>query len=784
MLCKPKPYYDEQKNVAIGYRNPLYLTRAKQVHPALYNGHEIIKTHHDPTIVHDSEDTLEIAETTKKQINEKLKDPECVKKKDLIKMKAEALKEQTTASRPIKALTVKYDEIEQKNLLITNDNLIADCLSKEVFYTATNYELIVSRFTEMHDAHTVVQAHCLELEAELFKLRDKTTALLTKNENLKVQIKDKMKCVTMDSVKPKVLALLESLETLREIVEEAKVKIPLDRSLASACLYTKQSHELKNSCYVRDTYGVELIKGSCGSNLYTFSVEDMMKFSLICLLSKASKNKSWLRHCRLNHLKFGTINDLARKDLVRDLPGLKFEKDHLYSACQLGKSKKHTHTPKTENANMKVLNTLHIDLCGPMRVQTVNGKKYILVIVDDYSRFTWVKFLRSKDDTLEFVINFLKQIQVGLNKTAEAVATAFFGALCYPTNDSEDLIKLQPTSDIRIFLSEPMAPVQLSSGPAPSFLMPGQISSGLVPNSVPVAPYVPPTNKELEILFQPMFNKYLEPPRVERPISPTPAVLVLVNSASTPSFTTIDQDAPSLSHSPSSSALQSPSSHQGVAAGSTILEDNPFAPVDNNPLVNVFTPEPSSEASSSGDVYSTESTHVSQPHHHLRKWSKDHPLDNVIGNPSRPVSTRKQLATDALWCLYNSVLSKVEPKNFKSVITEDCWFQAMQDEIHEFDRLQVWELVPRPDCVMIIALKWIYKVKLDEYGDVLKNKARLVAKGYHQEEGIDFKESFASVACIEAIRIFTTNVASKNITIYQMDVKTAFLNGELKEEVY
>ncbi|GJU31848.1 retrovirus-related pol polyprotein from transposon TNT 1-94 [Tanacetum coccineum] len=108
----------------------------------------------------------------------------------------------------------------------------------------------------------------------------------------------------------------------------------------------------------------------------------------------------------------------------------------------------------------------------------------------------------------------------------------------------------------------------------------------------------------------------------------------------------------------------------------------------------------------------------------------------------------------------------------------------MQDEVHEFDRLQVWELVLRPKCVMIIALKWIYKVKLDEYGDVLKNKARLVAKGYRQEEGIDFEESFAPVARIEAIRIFIANAASKNMTIYQMDVKTAFLNGELKEEVY
>ncbi|GJU48395.1 retrovirus-related pol polyprotein from transposon TNT 1-94, partial [Tanacetum coccineum] len=247
----------------------------------------------------------------------------------------------------------------------------------------------------------------------------------------------------------------------------------------------------------------------------------------------------------------GNDYDLARKDLVRGLPRLKFEKDHLCSACQLGKSKKHTHKPKTENTNLEVLNTLHMDLCGPMRVQTINGKKYILVIVDDYSRFTWVKFLRSKDETPEVVIKFLKQIQVGLNKTvrnirtdngtefvnkdltdyyervsifhqktvprtpqqndvverrnrtlveaartmlifskalmflwAEAVATAcytqnrslihtrhcktpyelvhdkkpdltffrVFGALCYPTNDSEDLGKLQPTADIGIFI--------------------------------------------------------------------------------------------------------------------------------------------------------------------------------------------------------------------------------------------------------------------------------------------------------------------------------------------
>ncbi|GJR19082.1 retrovirus-related pol polyprotein from transposon TNT 1-94 [Tanacetum coccineum] len=192
----------------------------------------------------------------------------------------------------------------------------------------------------------------------------------------------------------------------------------------------------------------------------------------------------------------------------------------------------------------------------------------------------------------------------------------------------------------------------------------------------------------------------------------------------------------------------------------------------------------SSAQSSSGNVNSAEPNQVNYPPDHLRRWTKDHPLDNIVGNPSRPVSTRKQLASDALWCCFHTELSKVEPKNFKMAVIEDCWFQAMQDEIHEFDRLEVWELVPRPIYVMVIALKWIYKVKLDEYGDVLKNKARLVAKGYRQEEGIDFEESFAPVARIEAIRIFIANAATKNMIIYQMDVKTAFLNGDLQEEVF
>ncbi|GJT62138.1 retrovirus-related pol polyprotein from transposon TNT 1-94 [Tanacetum coccineum] len=133
---------------------------------------------------------------------------------------------------------------------------------------------------------------------------------------------------------------------------------------------------------------------------------------------------------------------------------------------------------------------------------------------------------------------------------------------------------------------------------------------------------------------------------------------------------------------------------------------------------------------------------------------------------------------------FDAFITSVEPKNFKQAMTEASWTDAMQEGIHEFERLQVWELVSCQEKVMLIKLKWIYKFKTDKFGGVLKNKARIVAQGFRQEEGINFEESFALVERIEAIRIFVANASNKNMPIFQMDVKTAFLNGELKEEVY
>nr|GEX08730.1 hypothetical protein [Tanacetum cinerariifolium] len=400
------------------------------------------------------------------------------------------------------------------------------------------------------------------------------------------------------------------------------------------------------------------------NNLYTLSLQDMMVSSLICLLSKASKTKSWLWHRRLSHLNFGAINHLARQGLVRGLPKLKFEKDHLCSACAMVKSKKKSHKPKSEDTNQEKLYLLHMDLCGPMRVESVNGKKYILVI-DDYSRFTWVKCLRSKDEAPDFIIKFLKMIQVRLKVPQNGVVE----------RHNRTLIEAART------IVDPQASEFIAL----------------------IADVIPPIQAE---------------------------------STGLPFSTTVNQDAPSPSKSQTTPETQSYVIPQDVEED---IHDIEVAHIGNDLLFGVPIPEVTFAQSSSTISPHTIVQSDHQIPQHNSKWTKDHPLDNII---------------------------------------------AMQEELNEFERLEVWELVPRPDKVMVITLKWIYKVKLDELGGILKNKARLVARGYRQEEGIEFEESIAPVSRLKAIQIFLAYVAHKNMVVYQMDVKTVFLNGNLREEVY
>ncbi|GJS70730.1 retrovirus-related pol polyprotein from transposon TNT 1-94 [Tanacetum coccineum] len=234
-----------------------------------------------------------------------------------------------------------------------------------------------------------------------------------------------------------------------------------------------------------------------------------------------------------------------------------------------------------------------------------------------------------------------------------------------------------------------------------------------------------------------MFDEYLNPPSCVDAQVPAVIALEPAVSTGTPSSTTIDQDAPSINTSQTNHKTPSPFIPLGVEEANHDIE---VSHMDNNPYVDFSIPKPSSKESSSQD--------------------------------------------EALLCYFDAFLSFFEPKSYKEALIESCWIKAMQEELNEFERLKVWELVPRQDRVMIITLKWIYIVKLDELRGVLKNKACLVARGYRQEEGIDFEESFALVARLEATRIFIAFAAYMNMIVYQMDVKTAFLNDILREEVY
>ncbi|GJT21410.1 retrovirus-related pol polyprotein from transposon TNT 1-94 [Tanacetum coccineum] len=427
----------------------------------------------------------------------------------------------------------------------------------------------------------------------------------------------------------------------------------------------------KHTYFVRNLKGVDLLTGSRETNLYTLSIGDMMKSSPICLLSKASKTKSWLWHRCLSHLNFGTINQLAKQGLVRGLPKLKFEKDHLCSTCSLGKSKKQSHKPKFEDTNQEKLYLLHMELCGPMCVESINGKKYILIIgiefvnqtLRSYYKDVGISYETSRTPQQNGVVERQNQTLVEAARTmliyanaplflwAEAVATTcytqnyslirlyhgkkpyellhdrkpnlsyllVFGALCYPTNDSEDLGKLKAKADVDFDELTTMASKQSSLGPVLNEMTPGTLSSGLVPQPPSSIPFVPPIRNDWDTLLQPLFDEYFHPsPCVDHPV-PEVAAHVPAVSTGTPSSISVDQDVPS-------------------------------------------------------------------------------------------------------------------PK-----------------ELNEFELLKVWELVSRPDHVMIITLKWIYKVKLDELG---------------------------------AICIFLAFAAHMNMVVYQMDAKTAFLNGILRVEKF
>nr|GEW22572.1 hypothetical protein [Tanacetum cinerariifolium] len=607
----------------------------------------------------------------------------------------------------------------------------------------------------------------------------------------------------------------------------------------------------RNTCFIRDLDGVNLLKGNRFTNLYTINIYDMASASPICLMAHATLTKSWLWHQRLSHLNFNTINDLAKNDLVSDLPKFKYAKEHLCPCCEQGKSKRASHPPKPVPNSKQQLYLLHMDLCGPItKDETPEVIQNFLKNI--YVRLQAPVIIVRTDNETEFKSHALKEyfdsvgithetsaaktpqqngVVVRRNRTlveaartmlifshaplflwADAIATVcytqnrsiihrhfnktpyeliqgrkpdisyfyVFGAFCYPKNDRKDIGKLGAKGNIDFFIGysansvayrvynrrkkkimETMN-VTFDELSAMTFeqnrsilglqsLTSGQISSELeltyAPSTISLQR---PSERNLDILFEPLHNAYLggRPSEAPRTIPPAP---VIQNLEAPTTSMSIQDSAPaptnSLNTPVSSHAVDAPS--QQHAQHQRNLTPSPTASATDNVLNVVFEGDlfvnpfaiPSTESVVSSTHYVDPSNMHTfyQPYPHDYQWTKDHPLKQVIRKPSRPVLTRNQLKINGDMCIYSLTVSIMKPKSIKEALTDPAWIESMQEELHQFIRL---------------------------------------------DEGIDFEESFAPVARMEAIRIFLAYAAHKGFTVYQMDVKTAFLHGSLKEDVY
>nr|GEX47469.1 retrovirus-related Pol polyprotein from transposon TNT 1-94 [Tanacetum cinerariifolium] len=403
--------------------------------------------------------------------------------------------------------------------------------------------------------------------------------------------------------------------------------------------------------FILNLDGVDLLTGSRGNNLYTLSLQDMMASSPICLLSKASKTKSCLWHRRLSHMNFGAINHLARQGLVRGLPKVNLKKTTSVRHVQWVKERRNHTNPNLKTPIRKKLYLLHMDLYGPMRIESVNGKKYILVIVDDYSRLSWVKFLRSKDEAQDFIIKFLKMIQVRLKVPVRLIQT---------DNGTKFV-----NQTLREYYKEVGISHETSVARSPQ------------QNSV-----IERHNRTLIEAARTIVDT--QAAEVFAPIADV-IPLVQADLIGSPFSTTVDQDEPSPSKSHTTAETQSSVIPQEVDEDNLDIE---VAHMGNDPLFGVPIPEVTSAQSSSTVSPQTIMQPDHQILHHTSKWTKEHPRNNIIGQLSRLVSTRLQLHEQALFCYYDAILSSVEPKTYKDALTQSCWIKAMQEELNEFERLE------------------------------------------------------------------------------------------------
>ncbi|KAI3697266.1 hypothetical protein L6452_30160 [Arctium lappa] len=529
--------------------------------------------------------------------------------------------------------------------------------------------------------------------------------------------------------------------------------------------------------YIKDQSGAELIKAGRMGLLYGVHFPILKASKSICLISKTSTKESWLWHRRLSHQHFRDLNKLRTQQLVIGLPELNIEQDSLCSACAKGKMKRSSHKLKMLSNYNKCLELIHMDLCGPMSTQSINGKKYIVVMVDEYSRYTWLEFLRKKSEAPNLIIKFIKKIQVMLQSPVKQLrsdnGTEFKNATLQTFLESVGIshnfsVVMTPQQNGVVERKNrtlvEAARTMLAYSELPMFLWAEAVATACFTQN--------------RIFINKRFNK-------------TSYELINGRKPTVKFLRVFGCRCYVLNDRENLSKFQ-PKADEGIFIGYSL----------QSKAYRVYNTRTKMVIESANVIFDESKTRTSeQRNSELGSKEKEKSSTSSRVEPVQKQTETSNSFTDSDLDLlfydafddFRTIQSQNDiPITDTSTTTADISgpseqngeASTSQNELNEFKRNQVWRLIPRPKDKSIVGTKWVFRNKKDEAGIIVRNKARLVAKGYNQQEGIDYDETYAPVARIEAIRIFLAYAAHKNIKVYQMDVKSAFLNDILHEEVY
>ena len=550
-----------------------------------------------------------------------------------------------------------------------------------------------------------------------------------------------------------------------------------------------------------------------------------------CLIAKTSMG--WLWHRRLAHVGMKNLHKLLKGEHVIGLTNVQFEKDRPCAACQAGKQVGGAHHSKNVMTTSRPLELLHMDLFGPVAYLSIGGSKYGLVIVDDFSRFTWVFFLQDKSETQGTLKRFLRRAQnefeLKVKKIRSDNGSEFknlqveefleeegikheFSAPYTPQQNGVVERKNRTLIDMaRTMLGEFKTPERFWSEAVNTAChainrvylhrLLKKTSYELLTGNKPNVSYFRVFGSKCYILVKKGRNSKFAPKAVEGFLlgydSNTKAYRVFNKSSGlvevssdvvfdetngSPREQVVDLDDVDEEDVPTA-AIRTMAIGD-VRPQEQKEQDQPSSSTMVHPPTQddeqVHQEEACDQGGAQDDQVMEEEAQPAPPTQVRAMIQRDHPVDQILGDISKGVTTRSRLVN---FCEHYSFVSSIEPFRVEEALLDPDWVLAMQEELNNFKRNEVWTLVPRPKQ-NVVGTKWVFRNKQDEHGVVTRNKARLVAKGYAQVAGLDFEETFAPVARLESIRILLAYAAHHSFRLFQMDVKSAFLNGPIKEEVY